>query len=60
MVGREDTPENVAEAIYKAAVIRKNMVVLTTAGKIGYWISRMAPVLYEKMMARKFRSELIR
>lgn len=60
MVGREDTPENVAEAIYKAAVRRKNMVILTTAGKIGYWISRITPVLYEKMMARKFRSELIR
>jgi len=35
-------------------------VVLTFMGKLGYCISRVAPVFYEKMMAKKFRSELER
>ncbi len=59
-LGREETPENVAEAIYKAAVRRKHMVVLTATGKIGYWVSRFAPVFYERIMEKKFRSELTR
>jgi NAD(P)-dependent dehydrogenase (short-subunit alcohol dehydrogenase family) len=57
-VGKQTTPEAVADEIYLAALKRKNMVVLTFMGKLGYWISRIAPVFYEKMMANKFRSEL--
>lgn len=60
IVGKQNTTKSVAEAIYKGAVRRKHILVLTAAGKAGYWISRIAPVLYERMMARKFRSELIR
>ena len=57
-VGRQITSERVAEEVYIAALKRKNMVVLTFMGKLGYWISRIAPIFYEKMMARKLRSEL--
>jgi len=57
-VGRQDTPENVAEAIYKGALKRKHLLVLTPVGKISYWISRILPTLYERMMARKLRAEL--
>jgi hypothetical protein len=48
----------VADEIYAAALKRKNLVVLTFMGKLGYFISRIAPIFYEKMMAKKFRSEL--
>jgi len=57
-VGRQITSESVAEVVYLAALKRKNMVVLTFMGKLGYWISRIAPIFYEKMMAKIFRSEL--
>ncbi|MBU0544946.1 MAG: SDR family oxidoreductase [Proteobacteria bacterium] len=57
-VGKETTPEAVANEIFMAALKRKNMVVLTFIGKLVYWISRIAPIFYEKMMARKLRSEL--
>jgi NAD(P)-dependent dehydrogenase (short-subunit alcohol dehydrogenase family) len=57
-VGGQETPENVAEAIYKGALKRKHLLVLTPAGKIGYWISRLSPILYERLMARSLRAEL--
>jgi NAD(P)-dependent dehydrogenase (short-subunit alcohol dehydrogenase family) len=57
-VGKQTTPEAVADQIYAAALKRKNMVVLTFMGKLGYLISRIAPIFYEKMMAKQFRSEL--
>jgi NAD(P)-dependent dehydrogenase (short-subunit alcohol dehydrogenase family) len=59
-VGKQTSPEAVADEIYKAALKRKNLVVLTFIGKLVYWISRIAPVYYEKMMAKKLRSELER
>ena len=57
-VGKQTTPESVANEIYMAALKRKNMVVLTFMGKLGYWVSRFMPIFYEKMMTRQFRSEL--
>lgn len=59
-VGKQTTPEAVADGIYAAALKRKNMVVLTFMGKLGYLISRIAPIFYEKIMAKQFRSELER
>jgi NAD(P)-dependent dehydrogenase (short-subunit alcohol dehydrogenase family) len=57
-VGGQDTPEHVAEAIYRGALKRKHLLVLTPVGKISYWISRIFPIIYERIMARKLRSEL--
>ena len=59
-VGHQQTPEQAAEAIYQGAVKRKKLLVLTWVGKIGYWISRIAPHLYERIMTNKFKSELER
>lgn len=57
-VGKQTTPEAVANEMYRAALKRKNMVVLTFMGKLGYRVSRIMPVFYEKAMAWQFRSEL--
>jgi len=57
-VGRQDTPESAAAQIYTAAARRKHLLILTGMGKLGYWISRLAPVFYEKMMTKKFKAEL--
>jgi len=59
-VGAEDTPEHVAEAVFQGVMKRKRMLVLTPIGKLTYWLSRLAPGLYEKIMADKLRHELIR
>jgi NAD(P)-dependent dehydrogenase (short-subunit alcohol dehydrogenase family) len=57
-IGKEDTPENVAKQIVKAIEKKKNMVVLTFMGKLGYLISRLSPLLYEHLMTHQFRKEL--
>lgn len=59
-VGAEDTPEHVAQAVFKGVIKRKRMVVLTPTGKMTYFISRLAPGLYEKIMASMLKEELIR
>jgi hypothetical protein len=35
-------------------------MVLSPVGKLAYWLSRFAPNLYERLMARQLKSELIR
>ncbi len=57
-VGRQDTPENAAEAIFRGACRSKSFLILTAAGKIGYLASRLAPGFYERQMTRRFKSEL--
>jgi NAD(P)-dependent dehydrogenase (short-subunit alcohol dehydrogenase family) len=59
-VGAEDTPEHVAQAVFKGVIKRKRMLILTPTGKMTYWLSRLAPALYEKTMADKLKQELIR
>lgn len=58
IVGRHDTPEHVAAQIVTSTQKKDALLILTAAGRLGYWISRIAPVLYEKMMTKKFASEL--
>ena len=58
-VGAQGTPEAVAEAIFQGAVRRKHLLVLTPVAKLSYWITRISPLLYERLMARQLRSELV-
>jgi NAD(P)-dependent dehydrogenase (short-subunit alcohol dehydrogenase family) len=59
-VGRAASPEQVARAVVRAAERRRNLLVLSPAGILGYWVHRFFPMLYERLMARKFESELRR
>ncbi|HTY21490.1 MAG TPA: SDR family oxidoreductase [Desulfomonilaceae bacterium] len=59
-VGAEDTPENVAQAVLQGVIKRKRMLILTPTGKMTYWLSRLAPGVYENIMANKLKRELIR
>jgi NAD(P)-dependent dehydrogenase (short-subunit alcohol dehydrogenase family) len=56
--GKVDSPDHVAEAVFRGAAARKNIVVLTTVGRITYYLHRLAPALYEKIMAGKLASEI--
>ncbi len=59
-VGGQDSPARVADAICQAMLKKKSLLVLSPVGKLTYWLSRIAPGLYERLMARQLKSELIR
>jgi short-subunit dehydrogenase len=59
-VGREDTPEQVAEKVFHALVRKKRLLLLTPVGKMTYWLSRLAPGLFETIMADQLKEELRR
>jgi len=60
IVGKQDAPERVADAVFRGIQKRKHLVVLSPVGRLTYWMSRIAPNLYERLMARQLKSELIR
>jgi short-subunit dehydrogenase len=51
--GRQADPDQVADAIHRAALRRRRLLVLSPVGKLSYAISRVWPALYERMMARR-------
>lgn len=53
-------PGAVALAIVRAARKRKRLLVLSPTGKLAYWVSRLLPGVYERIMTRRFRVELER
>ena len=60
MVGKPTSADKVADAIWKGTRQRRDLLILTPVGKLSYWISRFAPGLYERLMARLVRQELNR
>ena len=59
VVGKQTTPEQVAESVYRGTLARRRLLILTPMGKLGYWLSRLTPVIYERLMERAFRNEII-
>jgi NAD(P)-dependent dehydrogenase (short-subunit alcohol dehydrogenase family) len=59
-MGKVASPEGVAEAVFRGAGKKKDLVVPTSMGKLAYWINRLMPKLYGYIVAREFRSELAR
>jgi NAD(P)-dependent dehydrogenase (short-subunit alcohol dehydrogenase family) len=59
-VGKQDSPDRIAEAVYRGGLKQKNLLILSPIGKLTYWISRLTPVLYERIMTRQLKEELIR
>ncbi len=57
-VGKLQSPDTVAKAILKSYLSRRNILVLSPVGKISWWISRLSPRLYERLMCASLRSEL--
>jgi short-subunit dehydrogenase len=58
VVGKPASAEPVADAIYRGLLNKRRLLVLTPVGKLAYWISRVAPVTYERLMARQVEGEL--
>ncbi len=59
-LGRVASAEEVAEAVFRAAARRRPLTVLSPVGKLSWWMTRIAPGLYQKLMARSLRAELQR
>jgi len=53
--GRQAEPDEVADAIYRAALRRRRLLVLTPIGKAAWAISRVWPALFERLMLRSLR-----
>ncbi|MFH1241294.1 MAG: hypothetical protein V1689_02925 [Pseudomonadota bacterium] len=59
-MGKVASPESVAEAVFRGAGKKKDLVVPTSMGKLAYWINRLMPKLYGYIVAKEFKSELAR
>ena len=57
-VGGQQTPRKVADIVFRGALRRKDLLVLTPVGKLTWWMSRLLPPLYERIMAKQLKSEL--
>jgi len=59
-MGKQDSPDHVAEKLYRAVMKRSPILVLTLSGKAGYLVNRLFPSLYEKIIIKNFKKELER
>jgi len=57
-VGRPLTAEAAAERIVAAAARRPRMLFIGRTARQAWWLSRVAPGLYERLMSRRLRGEM--
>ena len=57
VAGRVLTPERVARDIVRATVRRQRLLLLSPVARAAYWISRLAPAIYERLMLRRQGAE---
>ena len=57
-VGRRISAEAAAARIFIAAGRSRRLLLIGNTAQIAWWVSRMAPRLYERLMARRLRGEL--
>lgn len=58
--GKIATPDEVAAAIYHAALRNKRLLVLSTVGKLAHLVSNFFPAYYERVMTKRLQHELER
>ena len=56
-VGRQLTPDEVATAIVTGVRRRRRSLVLSPVGKASFWLSRLLPASYERLMVRSQGAE---
>ncbi len=59
-LGKLETPEQTAREIYAAALKKKRILIPTPLGKAAFWLSRLFPAMYDRIVMRQFKSELMR
>jgi NAD(P)-dependent dehydrogenase (short-subunit alcohol dehydrogenase family) len=58
IVGRRATPEATAEKIFRAAGREQRLLLPDRVSLASWWVSRLAPRLYERLMVRKLSKEM--
>ena len=58
VVGRRLQPEEVADRIVRGAERNRRLLRIGRTAHAAWWLSRLAPGVYERVMARKLRDEL--
>lgn len=58
-VGTPLAPRGVARRIVDAAALGRPRVLIGRTAHLAWWLSRLAPSLYERLMARRMRSEML-
>ena len=51
-------PDAVAERIFAAAQRDRRLLLVGRTARAAWWVSRLAPALYDRLMARRLRGEL--
>jgi short-subunit dehydrogenase len=52
------TPEYVADRIFRGAERRQHLLLIGKTARQAWWMSRLAPSWYERLMARRLRGEM--
>jgi NAD(P)-dependent dehydrogenase (short-subunit alcohol dehydrogenase family) len=58
VVGRRLQPEDVADRILRGAERHRRLLLIGSTAHAAWWVSRVAPALYERIMGRRLRAEL--
>jgi NAD(P)-dependent dehydrogenase (short-subunit alcohol dehydrogenase family) len=58
VVGRRLQPDAVAERILRGCERRQRLLLIGRTARAAWWVSRLAPALYERLMARRLRGEM--
>jgi NAD(P)-dependent dehydrogenase (short-subunit alcohol dehydrogenase family) len=59
VVGRRLQPDAVAERIFRGCERRQRLLLIGRTARAAWWVSRLAPALYERVMARRLRGEMV-
>jgi NAD(P)-dependent dehydrogenase (short-subunit alcohol dehydrogenase family) len=58
IVGSRSTPEAMAERIFRAAEGERRLLLPDRVSRLSWWVSRLAPPVYEWLMVKKLRKEM--
>ncbi len=56
-IGKDATPQMVATQVLKGLGKRKNILAMTLAGKFAYWLNRIWPALFERIIEKQINKE---
>lgn len=58
IVGGRSTPEAMAERIFRAAQAERRLLLPDRVSRLSWWVSRLAPRLYARLMVKKLEKEM--
>jgi NAD(P)-dependent dehydrogenase (short-subunit alcohol dehydrogenase family) len=59
VIGERLQPDAVANRIFRGCERSQRLLLIGRTARAAWWVSRLAPSLYERVMARKLRDEMV-